>query len=273
MKNSIPLVVSVLLGLAAVFAVSRGMKGKSSRAEADTVSIVVAATDIDAGGEFGENNLSFVEVPVEAAPRNALRWENVSLAHGQRPQRSLQAGDQVMFSDIKPSLTLAECAREGEWTIPVTFADGSLVEMLNVDDEIAILATFDNSAKNLALETLNTTNLADIVKAAARDRLESVKVTTVLMPKVRVLGLGGRGRSFRDAGNGNGTSTIFVSLPPQQAAILVTAQQMAELHPVLRKRGDKTAMSRLDGGVVTSATFERLTKKLAPAELPEMPNK
>ena len=86
-----------------------------------------------------------------------------------------------------------------------------------------------------------------------------------------MIGIANENGSFREGGSSSGT--VFVSLPPQQAMILIAAQRESELYPVLRKRNDSVALNRKDGGVVNAETFAGIRKGLAPAELPEVPNK
>jgi len=270
MKNTIPLILSVVLGLAAVFAVSRMMSRRDDASKEKMVAVVVAARDISANDELDEGSLSFVEMPATSVPRGALLWANASVAYGQRPQRNIDQDDYLMVSDIRARMSLADCAREGEWMIPVTFADAALVSMLMPDDEIAILASYSANADVLAKSLSAATNMTDLAALAVAAEKDIGKTTVVLLPCVRVIGLAGTGANFR-GGNAGGSSTIFVSLPPQQAAALVAAQQFAELHPVLRRRNDKSALNREAGGIVTPKTFENLTKKLSQVEISSVP--
>jgi len=271
MRNSIPLILSVVLGLAAVFAVSRMIAVKDDAKRMKTVSVVVAARDLSAHDELDEGALSFVEMPVAGVPRGALLWSNVAVAYGQRPQRNIDRGDYLMVSDIRARLTLADCAREGEWTLPVTFADASLVPMLMPDDEIAILATYSAASDSFAKSLAGVTNMTELAALAVAAEKDGSKTTVVLLPCVRVIGFAGNGGEFRVGNPASGSSsTVFISLPPQQAAALVAAQQFAELHPVLRRRNDKAALNREAGGIVTSKTFENMTKKLTQVEIPSV---
>ena len=102
-------------------------------------------------------------------------------------------------------------------------------------------------------------------------KMTESRETSVLLPCVRVIGIANENGSFREGGSSSGT--VFVSLPPQQAMILIAAQRESELYPVLRKRNDSVALNRKDGGVVNAETFAGIRKGLAPAELPEVPNK
>ena len=267
MKNSIPLILSVLLGLAAVFAVSRMSSGKGDSSADRMVAVTVAAGNLSSLDELTEGSLTFVEMPESSVPRGALLWDRVAVAYGQRPQRNIDEGDYLMISDIRSRLTLADCAKEGEWMIPVSFADAALVPMLTPDDEIAILATYSANEGDLAAKLSGATNMTELAALAVASEKGVNKKTVVLLPCVKVLGLATGDGNFRRA-SASGTSTIFVSLPPQQAAAVVAAQQFAELHPVLRRRNDPSAMSREAGGVVTGKTFENMTKRLTTVELP-----
>ena len=72
MKNIIPLVVSVILGLAAVYLVSRLLFENKSDDLENKVSVVVAARDLDARDELSQGSLTYKDVPESAVPRNAL---------------------------------------------------------------------------------------------------------------------------------------------------------------------------------------------------------
>ena len=263
MKNIIPLIVSVILGLSAVFVVSKMIVNQDISQKQAMVSITVAARNIAANDELTQGMLTYKSIPVSIAPKNALLWENVNLAYGQKLAHDISAEEFIMLNDIREESTLGESCRQGEWTIPVTFSDPALVKMLMPGDEIAIVST-------RSVQRFNVASAAD--QASGKPFLPAEqKVTSVLMPCVQVLGLGNANGSFRER-NG-ASSTIFVSLPPQQAVILLAAQRESELYPVLRKKNDSFALNRKDGGVFTSAMFDELQKNIPTAELPLVPNK
>lgn len=263
MKNIIPLIVSVILGLAAVFIVSKMIVNQDSSKQHSTVAIAVAARDIDANEELTQGMLTYKSIPSSIIPKNALLWENVNLAYGQKLPHSVSADEFIMMNDIREQSTLSEICRQGEWTIPVTFSDPTLVKMLVPGDEIAIISTRSADKNSTAASPAEAGERAIFAK--------SEKVTSVLMPCVRVLGLANSNGTFREADSS--TATIVVSLPPQQAMILLAAQRESELYPVLRKKNDSSALNRKDGGIVTSATFDTLQKNIPVAELPYVPNK
>ncbi|WP_294482422.1 hypothetical protein [uncultured Victivallis sp.] len=263
MKNIIPLVVSVILGLAAVYLVSRLLFENKNADLENKVSVVVAARDLDARDELSQGSLTYKDIPESAVPRNALLWENVGLAYGQQLPHAVSQDDYILMTDIRIQTTLGDCARQGEWTVPVTFSDPALVKMLMPDDEIAIISTY--VSQNVSIDKDMTVSDGSGVK------MTESRETSVLLPCVRVIGIANEQGSFRESGGSSGT--VFVSLPPQQAMILIAAQRESELYPVLRKRNDSVALNRKDGGVVNADTFAKIRKGLVPAELPEIPNK
>ena len=263
MKNIIPLVVSVILGLAAVYLVSRLLFENKNADLENKVSVVVAARDLDARDELSQGSLTYKDIPESAVPRNALLWENVGLAYGQQLPHAVSQDDYILMTDIRIQTTLGDCARQGEWTVPVTFSDPALVKMLMPDDEIAIISTY--VSQNVSIDKDMTVSDGSGVK------MTESRETSVLLPCVRVIGIANEQGSFRESGGSSGT--VFVSLPPQQAMILIAAQRESELYPVLRKRNDSVALNRKDGGVVNESTFAKIRKGLTPAELPEIPNK
>ena len=135
--------------------------------------------------------------------------------------------------------------------------------MLMPDDEIAIISSY--VSRDVAVDKNMTVSDGSGVK------MTESRETSVLLPCVRVIGIANERGSFREGGSSGGT--IFVSLPPQQAMILIAAQRESELYPVLRKRNDSAALNRKDGGVVNAETFMKIRKGLVPAELPAVPNK
>ena len=83
MKNVIPLITAVLLGLAAVFAVNKSMK-KSDRPEERTMRVVMVTSDIAAGEVIHESRIGVRSVPVSAAPKNCINEANKAIVYNQK---------------------------------------------------------------------------------------------------------------------------------------------------------------------------------------------
>lgn len=75
MKNVIPLVVSVILGLAAVFVVSKTLFDRDETKDEEKISIITAARDIPADEELTEGSLTYRNVPKSVLPHGALLWK------------------------------------------------------------------------------------------------------------------------------------------------------------------------------------------------------
>ena len=266
MKNVIPLIVAVVLALAAVYLVSRVMVQNDTESKEPQVSVVIAARDLERGEELTPGSCSFKSIPRSAQPKNALLWDNVGLAYGQKLPYKIPEGDYIQLSDLQLNVMLSDCVEKGKWLIPVTFTDPVLVKMLQPEDEIAIIATYADTkiAQPNPDHSLPTTD----EQRAALAKLSQKRETIVLFPCVKVTGISNEKGSFREAG-GN-TATIFVSLPPRQAMILLAAQREAELYPVLRKRNDTSARNRRELGSVNGSTFDQIRAKLETTVLPDV---
>ena len=265
MKNVIPLVVAVVLGLAAVYLVSRILVTNQDAEKEPQVSVVIAARNLEPGDELNPGSCSFKTIPRSAMPKSVMLWENVGLVYGQKIPYKIPAGDYIQLSDLQLNVSLADCVEKGKWLIPVTFSDAALVKMLMPEDEIAIVATYSDT--RTAVPNQENIPVSDEVKSAAA-QLSQKRETVVLFPRVKVTGLANEKGMFREPGGS--TATIFVSLPPRQATILLAAQREAELYPVLRRRNDTTALNRRELGTVNGRTFDRIRSNLETAELPDV---
>ena len=268
MKNVIPLIVAVVLALSAVYLVSRMIVQNDEAAKEKHVSVVVAASNLDAGDELRPGSCTYKSIPASAMPTNALKWDNVSLIYGQKLPERIMEGDYIQLTDLRLNVSLADCVETGKWLIPVTFSDPALVKMLIPEDEIAIVATYaENKAVPPPAATEGGSPLTE-AQIAARTQIRQNRETVVLFPCVKVTGIANDRGNFREGGGSS--ATIFVSLPPRQATILLAAQREAELYPVLRKRNDASAKNRRELGSVNAETFERIRSRLETNELPDV---
>ena len=246
MKNVIPLVVAVILGLVAVFAVSRTMSGHHDE-NVEMVEVVSASRMLNEGEYVTEGFINPRMVAVSSLPKQHIKWSNRNMIIGQQLIHPVAKGDYVLLSDVGGVTTSkGNIIGEGEWGVPVAFADITLVKMLQPGDEIAIVGTY---------------NLQERVKRgkdidAATDVIQR-QVTTVIFPRVRILELTANG--------------VLLSLPPQQALALTAIQQQASLFPLLRKTNDTKALNRKDGGIYESKTLSKLADNLNPIDLPATP--
>lgn len=259
MKNTIPLVIAVILGSAAVFGVSRMIKRDSSSDEANYIYVVAAARDITPKDDgIKESWIKRRRVEADSAPSKAIRWSEANSVINQKTLRTIARGDYILSSDVSGvELRLSGLVAEGEWAVPVTFSDPSLVKFMQPGDEIAILGAY--SLKETK-KKIDHSEKADVVEKQA---------LSVIFPCVRILDIG-KGDGVRRSEDGVGSAgTIVVSLNPQQASALVAAQREMELFPALRRPNDASVRRRRDVGIVSDKTFRELKQGLDVVVLPD----
>ena len=260
MKNNvIPLIIAIVLGAAAVYAVSRLIKSGDADAEKQYVDVVAAARDITPkDDEIKESWLMKRKVEVSSIPAKAIPWSRMNSVVRQKTRRTIARGDYVLLSDISGVDTrLSGLVAEGEWAVPVAFADASLVRFLQPGDEIAILGAYVLKEER---KKIDMSEKADV---------EENQAMSVIFPCVRILDIGKGDGIRRDDDVGNGAGTIVVSLNPQQAMMLVAAQREMELYPALRRTNDISVRRRRDVGLVNDKTFQHLKSGLETVTIPD----
>lgn len=241
MKNYVPLVLAVLLGLAAVLAVGRLLKVRKQAPE-DTVSVVTAARKISKGDELTDDAVVKKTIPASSRPAQAIAWASASRVAGQQALRDIASGDYLMLSDIGLTRSMATIVGQGEWAVTIDVGASGIAGIVQPGDEVAIMGTFSVERE---ISNADLSSAPDVVRK---------DVTLVLFPRVRVLDIG-RGRVTMGRTEGH---EIIVGLPPREAQVIIAAQRKMELTLALRRPGDESAVSRKDAGVVDDQTFTQL---------------
>ena len=255
MKNTLPLIIAVILGFAAVFMVSRMMSSKRSGPSVQMVSVVTATRELGQGEEMKDTFIAPRAIPEATLSPRHVEWKDRNMILGQKMLRAVGRGDYITLNDVGSRSSLGRLVAEGEWAVPVSLSDTSLLQFIQPGDEIAILGTF---ATTVTIESTDKSKPDTIIEERA---------TSVVLPNVRILDVGLGDGMTGDAGAS--PKTVIISLPPQEAAMLVAAQQTMELYPVLRRPNDPSARSRRNGGVVNQATFDALREGLEPVIIPD----
>ena len=252
MKNYIPLVLAVLLGLAAVLSVSR-MINKNKQAPEDVSWVLAAQRDLKEGESLTAQLVIKKVIPISARPADAIIWSKRSLIEGQKVKRAIRGGDYLLLTDIGLSRSMASLVGEGEWAVTVNVGNTGIGHVVQPGDEVAVIATFTQEM------SIPTTDLSAPAKKISKE------VTLVLFPRVRVL------ESTAGSGRSESGGEIIVALPPQQAQTLIAAQRKAQLTLALRRLGDNAALSRLEAGMVDDDTFQQLLKDVKSVTVPPVP--
>lgn len=250
MKNTLPLIVATILGLLAVFAVSRTMSRQSADKAGKGPEVLVANGNLKAGDVIAAENFRPLSVPTTYLPKQHILADQKASIIGQTLVQDVAAGDYLLWNNIGQTASLGEQVGEGEWAVPVDFENVDLVKLLRPGDEIAIVGMFD-------VEVEKETDSAD---ANAPKIHERKLVTTVLFPQVRIMGLSGRGG-------------VLLSLPPAQALTVIAAQRQAKsLYAALRRPHDEKATNRKDCGSFDGAdAFIRMLDGCKEILVPDQP--
>lgn len=252
MKNTIPLIVAVVLGLMAVFAVSRTLSRQSSGVHGKEVSVLVANGNLKSGGVIAPENFRETMVPLAYLPKQHILAEQKATLLGQTLTRDVAAGDYIQWNDIGQSSSLGEMVGEGEWAVTVKFVNGDLVRMLKPGDEIAIVGQYK-------IEIERESDSPDVQKAKVKDPRN---VTMVLFPQVRILGMPGR----------SGSGSVLLSLPPAQAMTIIAAEaNNVSLWASLRRPHDDKAINRKDCGRFDAQAFAQMYEGCKDITIPDQP--
>lgn len=253
-KNIIPLVLAVVLALAAVFAVNRLIGKNTPMAGEEMVDVVVAARSLAAGDLINEGAFTKKKIPRSAAPSKAIGWNQTAMILNQKMKTPVSQGDYIVLDDIGVGRGLSDMVGDGEWAVSISFNGGAITSRLRPGDEIAIMGTF----------TLKEEKKSAVLGQAGKE--SSRKITIVVLPRVRILALDGK----REQGG----DEFVLALPPQQAQMLIAAQsQGIELAPALRRPHDESNLNRTTVGLVDMKTFYDLAKGVERTNIPVVPTK
>lgn len=246
MKNIIPLVTAVLLGLAVVFAVNKTMKSNERPQEAMS-KVLTVTSEINAGDPIQKSNIKVKEIPESAVPKNCIAEGNMASILNQRAKRKIMSGDYLLYSDLELDQSKSRELGDGQWGCPVTFADSVLLKMLQPGDDIAIIGTFVYRERKKIGKDVD-----------GEEKVTEKTVTAVIFPCVTILDIRG--------------GTVLLSLPPKQAIALTAIQKKAKLYPILRKKKDGNALNRMNGGKFEDSALTNMIKGLQGIEIPLVPS-
>lgn len=245
-KNFIPVVIAIALGLLGVLMV-KGKISQTGGKDEKSKTVLVAKRDFTWDDiSKGENELKETDVAERNVRESALPVGGVTdkkLAVNHRIQRPINKGEYILYSHLEER-NLGNDVAQGEWGVPVTFNETSLLPILKRGDEIAIVGTYDVE------EVVKNDRNVD-----AKPQKIRRKVTNVIYPCVKIL-------------NKINNSTVILSVPPEQALVLITVQQKCELYPVLRRPNDEHNMTRDEVGTFDDRWIDKFNDKLKPVELP-----
>jgi len=246
MKNYMPLILSVCLGVAAVLAVSRLLTDNGPELEA-TTTVVTTSRDLSPGDIIGKGDLMQKQVYRNSCPKTVFVWRQADMLVGQKVAQTIAAGDYIYPLNIELSNTRADIISPGHVGISISIKDSNIGPFLQPGNEIMVFMTSKS-----AEVTPRPDSLGEVV-------LHQRTVSHCIFPRLRVL----------DIEVGDRNPSIMLSLPPDQAIILQRAVDTAEISIYLRPTGDDSNTKREDIPYITDEqTFPDHIKGLELYQVP-----
>jgi len=250
MKNKFPLIVAVVIGVAALIAIRQYVNKMEQQANAKLKGdlVVAANVDIPAGTELTVQMLGPKEVPRQFIPAQAIQGsDSVKQILGTKTRVPIHAGQIVLWSDLVSETHggLSSLIPAGEGAFSVSVSKGVKPGLIQPGDHIDIIGSFAVPKPNQPMPT-----------GTATWRQGSDVVNVVLLQNVTVLAVGeiysGVVRSQSESG---GELTLSLTLAESQ--LLMFAQANGELGAVLRREGATGIVTRAD---LPRVTFEAIEK-------------
>jgi len=246
MKNSITLIVSVVVGLLAAILTRAYLVAKDAevtRAKAalearyGTMDVLCVVRAVPGGTALSKADLGVKRVPKAGLVGQALTEENVGDVIGRRILRGHAAKEILFWADIeggKPNRGgLASDVRKGMRAVSINASGAAAVSgMVRPNDHVDVLGTFTFPAPEKA------------------GRAQQELVTCTILQNVLVLATGKETAKQHAQGGANGYSTVTLEVSPREAEMLVFAEQIkGRLALTLRNDADtsyETQLPRVD---------------------------
>lgn len=226
MKNTIPLVIAVIFGLAAVFAVNRSLTRSAVKTNR-TKGVLVANRQLQPGTKIEAGAVEAYAIPVAAFMEGRHILDNQKYRiEGLKVVNRVAKGSPVLWEDLDTK-DEGERVGNGEFVVSVSFSNSALLENIRPGDEIAIAA----------MQTMEIREQSENTNLGTAPRIRHEQRLTVLFPCVTVREIS------RDS--------VLISAPPQRALQLLAASQSLPLYPLLRRKGDSENRGVGVGGSVS----------------------
>jgi len=241
------LVAAALLALAAGLWMHGSLRAREQRArkEWELVEILVAAEDVEEGEPIRARQVVAAEMPARFVSDSMVRPAHADTIVGQRVLVPLRQGDPILWSHFRSAQDegrLSERILRRTRAVTVNVTERSSVGgFIQPNDHVDVLATF-------------------------RDPGSQEMVTVTLLHNVVVLATGRA--SDRDSSWGRGYSEVSLLVLPEEAELLVLAQELGNITLVLRHpdevdldhdRGRATVQTLLTGE--RSRALERMRRE------------
>jgi pilus assembly protein CpaB len=242
-KGKTPLVVAVVLGVAAVLVAWRAIRMRELEVTRGwrLKDVIVAAADIQPGGFLSNDSVAVEKMPAKFVYDSVLRPSDMEVALGREVIVPIKQGEPIhwyQLQGIRALERLSKAVRKRGRAIAMDVNERSAVGMwVRPNDHVDVLGTFRDPGTN---QIVAVTLLQNVIVLATGQRTATSQTST---------------RSSSDYS----TATLLVL--PEEAEILVLAQELGTLYLSLRNAEDISIFEeRARTTIQTLLTGERVKK-------------
>ena len=260
MKNKIPIIAAVILGIIVMVAINNHIRNIKEQAASQFKGkpVVTVLKDIDRGGEIAESNLGLTTVPTQYIPQQALTTPaEKRQVIGRKTRVPVRAGQLLLWSDLEIEKRggLSALVPQGERAFTVNFSAGIKTSLLQLNDRVDIIGIFQDVAGDEP--TMARVQVPGMPGSSTGDN----SVCVVLLQNVTIMALGDLiGDVYVNPNLAGSEVTFALTLP--EAQLLSYASTQGELGMVLRREGDIEVLSREELPRITLEDLEKVTGRL-----------
>jgi Flp pilus assembly protein CpaB len=256
MKNKFPLIIAIIIGVAALLAIRSYVKKEEQRIKAQLKGerVVAAEVDIAAGAELTMQMLSPKEVPVRfISPQDILispDKKEIKQLLGRKTRVAIGKGENIQWTALVSEVRggLSTIIPPGEGAYSVSIGKGIKPGLIQPSDHIDVIGSFALPKPNQPLPVSAT---------ASNWRQGSDMVNVVLLQNVTVLAVGDVfGGASRAEGASGAELTLSLTLP--EAQLLMFAAEHGELGAILRREGVTDIKPRAELPRITFQAIEQI---------------
>jgi pilus assembly protein CpaB len=245
LRGKLPVIISLIMGAAAVVG---GYTVIRSEVESKTAGwqlepVVAAATDIEPQTILTEDLLTVVKVPRKFAFESVVRPNEIEAIKGQEVVGNIKKGEPIHWYQLRGNMeadSLSKAIRKKGRAITISVTERSgVANMVRPADHVDVLGVF-------------------------RDPNTNRMIAVTLLQNIIVLATGQLRANMIAAGsqtNAGSYSTVTMQVLPEEAEIVVLAQELGNLYLTLRNRTDTDVYEeRARTTIDTLITGERVKK-------------
>ncbi|MBU1221607.1 Flp pilus assembly protein CpaB [Myxococcota bacterium] len=245
MKGIMPIVIAVVLALAAAFIVTRIVSKEKAKLQArwKTVKVLVASQDIKARTPLSVEVVEEGTIPEQYYNENMLTANNLEAHRRRLIIHHISKGQPIYFHNLEGQegdKSLGSRLRLGGRAITIPVNQVSAVGYwLQPNDHVDVVGTFQN---------------------AQGENAEMVALT--ILENIVVLKTGNRGKEVAGEGREAVFSTVTMLVLPEEAEMLVLAQKVGSISLTLRNPEDRGLMQERAWTTLKTLLTRERAKKL-----------